>query len=152
MNLILLEDVKGLGNKFDAVTVKPGYGRNYLVPQQLAILATPANKAMIAERVKQIRNKEAKIVHEIEAIVARIKAQPIQIAAKTGGMDKIFGSVTNSHLADAIKTQSGVDVDRRKIILNDEVKTLGNYTANLRFSENLRYDIEFEVIPATDEA
>jgi large subunit ribosomal protein L9 len=146
MEIILLQDVKGLGEQFETVTVKPGYGRNYLIPQKMAVIANRPNKAVVAERAKQIKAKEARLLQEIETVVDRIKLNPIKIGAKVGATDKIFGSVTNVQMSEAIKQQAGVEIDRRRIQLPDEIKTLGEYTATLNFGENLKYDIAFEVV------
>lgn len=146
MEIILLQDVANLGQQFDTVTVKDGYGRNYLIPQKLALLANRANKNATAERVKQIKIKEARAIKEIEKLVERLKIRPIQVGAKVGTTDKIFGSVTNVQLADAIKQQTGIDIDRRRISIPDDVKTLGTYVANVDFGEQMKYDITFEVI------
>lgn len=146
MEIILLQDVANLGQQFDTVTVKDGYGRNYLIPQKLALLANRANKNAMAERVKQIKIKEARAIKEIEKLVERLKIRPIQVGAKVGTTDKIFGSVTNVQLADAIKQQTGIDIDRRRISIPDDVKTLGTYVANVDFGEQMKYDITFEVI------
>lgn len=146
MDIILLQDVKGLGEQFDTVAVKPGYGRNFLIPQKLAVIANRANKAVAIERAKQIGIKEARVLKEIESLVERIKLNPIKIGAKVGTTDKIFGSVTNVQLSDAIKQQTGVEIDRRRIALPDEIKTLGEYVAVINFGDSLRYDIAFEVV------
>ena len=143
MDILLLQDVKGLGDQFDTVSVKPGYGRNYLIPQKMAILATPANKATIGERKKQISAKEAKNIHQIEALIERVKAKTVTVGAKVGGSDKIF---TNIQLADAINQQLGIEVDRRRVTILDDVKVLGLHKARVRFAENMHADIEFEVI------
>lgn len=146
MDIILLQDVKNLGDQFETVSVKPGFGRNYLIPQKMAILATPANRATIAERKRQISAKEAKNIHLIESLIEQIKASTVTVGAKVGGSDKIFGSVTNIQLADAIKAQTGVEVDRRRVTILDEVKVLGTHKARVRFAENMHADIDFEVI------
>ena len=146
MQVILLKDVEGLGIEYDEVTVKGGYGRNFLIPKRMAVVANRANRNKIAELIKQIRSKEQRYIHEIESLIERIKARPIQVGAKVGTTDKIFGSVTNVQLADAIKRQTGVEIDRRKITLPEEVKTIGAYKAIIRFSEENKYDIDFEVV------
>ncbi len=146
MELILLQDVEGLGTQFSTVTVKPGYGRNYLLPQKKAILANKASKAMAAEKMKHLSRKRDRLIAEIEGLVAKLKMRPIQVGAKVGTTEKIFGSVTNVQLAEAIKAQTGLDIDRRKLSIPDEVKTLGNYVAVVDFGEGMHYEIAFEVI------
>ena len=146
MEIILIQDVKGLGNQYDTVKVKDGYGRNYLIPQKFAIIANRANKAIVAERIKQSRSKEEKMMGQIEAMVERIKLNPIKVGAKVGTTEKIFGSVTNVQLAEAIKQQTGIEIYRRKLTISDDVKTLGTYQAMLYFGEDLKYMIDFEVV------
>ncbi|MEZ4885685.1 MAG: 50S ribosomal protein L9 [Chitinophagales bacterium] len=146
MEIILLEDVEKLGYRFDTLTVKGGYGRNYLLPNKLAIVANRANKATIAERLRQIKMKEDRLLAKIEEVVAKINAATLKIGAKVGTTDKIFGSVTNLQLAEVIKKQTGVEIDRRKIIIPEEVKVLGTYTATIDFGQESKYDIEFEVV------
>jgi len=146
MRVILLKDVENLGSQYETVTVKGGYGRNYLIPKKMAVVANRANSNAIAEIVKQMGMKETRLVQEIEALAERLKFSPIRVGAKVGTTDKIFGSVTNVQLADAIKRQTGIEIDRRKLSINEEVKTLGDYTATVRFREDLKYDIKFEVV------
>ncbi len=146
MEIILLKDVAGLGSRFDKVTVKNGYGRNYLIPKKMAVIANRANSAKLAERMRQIQAKEERILAEIEQLIERIKANPIQVGAKVGTTDKIFGSVTNVQLAEAIKKQTGVELDRRKLSINEEVKTLGTYKATISFREGAVYEFDFDVV------
>lgn len=146
MDIILLQDVEGLGKKFETVTVKNGYGRNYLIPQKKAVIANKMNKSTVGERLRQINAKAQKAFEAIKQLAEKIKSQPITVGAKTGSTDKIFGSVTNVQLADAIKRQAGVEVDRRKITIVDEVKTLGTYKAVIHLREDLKQEINFEVV------
>ena len=146
MEIILLQDVKGLGEQFQTVVVKPGYARNYLIPQKMAVIANRANKSTVAERAKQIQIKEMRILQGIEAVIERIKQNPLKIGAKVGATDKIFGSVTNVQLADAIKQQAGIEIDRRRITIPDDVKVLGEYAAVVDFGEGRRYEVAFEVV------
>ncbi len=145
MKVILLKNIEGLGDEFETITVKNGYGRNYLIPQKLAVIANKANQAQAAERVRQITAKERREREKVEALMEQIKASPIKIGAKVGTTDKIFGSVNNVQLADAIKRQTGVEVDRRKIVIKEEIKTLGSYTATVKFREG-NYEFDFEVV------
>ncbi|MFK7908752.1 MAG: 50S ribosomal protein L9 [Chitinophagales bacterium] len=146
MEVILLENVGKLGSRFDTVKVKGGYGRNFLLPNKLAIVANRANKASIAERVRQIQMKENRLFAKIEEVVAKITNATLKIGAKVGTTDKIFGSVTNLQLAEVIKQQTGVDIDRRKITISEEVKVLGTYTATIDFGKEVKQDVEFEVV------
>ena len=132
MEIILREDVEKLGFKNDIVTVKNGYGLNYLIPQGKAVLATVSAKKVLAENLKQQAHKEAKVKEEAEALAAKIAKVTIKIGAKAGENGKIFGSINSIQLADAFKSQ-GLEVERKRISLKeDSVKTLGSYTATAR--------------------
>lgn len=146
MNIILLQDIDNLGGKFETVTVKPGYGRNYLIPKGMAIVANKTNSNMAAERLKQVQRKKDRELDDIRALVAQLGSSAIKVGAKVGTTGKIFGSVTNVQLAEAIKKTTGVDVDRRKITIADEVKTLGTYQAKIDFHRDLKHEMEFEVV------
>jgi large subunit ribosomal protein L9 len=146
MELILKQDVKNLGYKDDVVNVKPGYGRNFLIPQGLAQLATDASKKVLKETVKQRAFKEQKIKVAAESAAAKLKEMLVKVGAKAGESGKIFGSVTSVQLADAIK-KLGVDVDRKNITLNSEVvKTLGTYSAEVRLHKDIVTTVNFEVV------
>ncbi len=146
MELILKQDVKNLGYKDDVVSVKPGYGRNFLIPQGLAQLATDSSKKVLKETVKQRAFKEQKIKAAAESAAAKLKEMLVKVGAKAGESGKIFGSVTSVQLADAIK-KLGVDVDRKNITLNSEaVKTLGTYSAEVRLHKDVVTTVNFEVV------
>lgn len=146
MELILKQDVENLGFKDDIVTVKNGYGRNFLIPQGQAIMATASAKKVLAETLKQRAFKEKKIVDEANKVAEAIKEMEIKIASKTGSGDKLFGSVTNMDLADALQTE-GHTVEKKYItILGGTVKRLGKYDAVIRLHRDVTVDINFEVI------
>jgi large subunit ribosomal protein L9 len=147
MEVILKENIKGLGFKNDVVAVKPGYGRNYLIPQGYALLATSSNKKMLAENIKQVSHKAEKIRKDAEAIANAIGELVLSIPAKVGESGKIFGAVTTLQIADALKAK-GHDVDRRKIAFEGEVKVLGEYTAVLSLHKEVIHKVKFNVIPA----
>lgn len=147
MQVILIENVKGLGKANDLVEVKGGYGRNYLLPNRLALMANKGNKKVAAEIVAQAERREQKVLSQFEGLVEKINSHTIKVGAKVGTTGKIFGSVTNVQLADAIKKTTGEEVDRRKItILSEEVKTLGEYEAQLVLHPKVKVDFNFEVI------
>ncbi len=146
MDLILLERVDKLGEQFEVVKVRPGYGRNFLIPRKLALLATPGNIKLVGERTRQIAAKEAKFLAEIQQTVDKIKNNRPKVSAKVGTSGKIFGSVTNVQLATAIKASSGVDLDRRKIHIIDEVSALGTFKAEIHIDATHKEEIEFEVV------
>jgi large subunit ribosomal protein L9 len=146
MEVILKQDVKNLGYKDDVVTVKAGYGRNFLIPKGIAAMATESTKKMLAETVKQRAFKEQKIKASAEAAVAKLKDTVVKVGAKVGESGKIFGSVTTVQLADAIK-KLGFEVDRKNITISDEaIKTIGTYTADVRFHKEVTATVTFEVV------
>lgn len=146
MKIILLKDVPNLGYKNDVVEVKNGYGRNYLLPKSMAIIANRSNLNQVTELHKQTERKQAKVLDALKAGIAKLDAATIKIGAKVGTTEKIFGSVTNVQIAEAIKKATGVELDRRKILIADEIKTLGTYTATIDLHKDLKYDLEFEVV------
>ncbi len=144
MELILKQDVENLGFKDDIVTVKNGYGRNFLIPQKQAILATVSAKKVLAENLKQRAYKEKKIVDDANKIAEAIKALEIKIPAKVGTGDKLFGSVNNIDVATALEKE-GQSIDK-KFITVTTVKRLGKYTAVVRLHREVSVDLDFEVI------
>ncbi|NOY46820.1 LSU ribosomal protein L9p [hydrothermal vent metagenome] len=147
MELILRQDVEGLGFKDDIVTVKNGYGRNYLIPQGEAILATSSAKKVLAENLKQRAFKEQKIVDDANKIAEAVKALEIKIAAKVGTGDKLFGSVNNINVADALE-KAGHSIDKKFInVIGGSVKRLGKYNAVVRLHREVSVDLAFEVVP-----
>ncbi len=146
MEIILKKDLKGLGYKNDIVKVKNGYGRNFLIPQGVAVLATDSNKKMQAEEIKQSSFKEQKLRTEATATAAKFADVTVKVGAKAGDSGKIFGSVTNIQLAEALK-KAGYDVERKNIEMNeDAIKTLGTYSAKVRLFKEINATINFEVI------
>ena len=130
MQIILLTDIANLGHKDDIINVKPGYGRNYLIPQGYAILATESSKKIVAENIKQRAHKEAKLKAEAEELATKLEAVKLTIGAKTSSTGKIFGSVNSIMIAESLQAQ-GFDVDRKKIMLK-EIKEVGTYTAVIK--------------------
>ena len=148
MELILKHDVEGLGFKDDVVTVKNGYGRNFLIPGGKAILATISAKKVLAENLKQRAFKEKKIVYEAQAIAEALKTLEIKIPAKVGSGDKLFGSVNNIDLAAAIEKE-GHSIDKKYInVTGGNVKRLGKYNAIIRLHRDVAVDFPFEIIVA----
>jgi len=146
MEIILKKDHKGLGYKNDIVKVKNGYGRNFLIPQGVAVLATDSNKKMQAEEIKQSSFKEQKLRNEATAMAAKFADVTVKVGAKAGESGKIFGSVTNIQLAEALK-KAGYEVERKNIEMNeDAIKALGTYTAKVRLFKEIAATINFEVI------
>ncbi len=146
MELILKQDVENLGFKDDVVTVKNGYGRNFLIPQGHAILATSSAKKVLAENLKQRAFKEAKLIEDATKIANTIKDLEIKIASKVGSGDKLFGSVNNSDVAEAI-AKSGTEIEKKFIkVTGGSVKRLGKYNAAVRLHREVVADIVFEVV------
>lgn len=146
MELILKQDVENLGFKDDIVTVKNGYGRNFLIPQKQAILATVSAKKVLAETLKQRAFKEKKIVDDANKIANAIKALDIKIASKVGSGDKLFGSINNINLAEALQ-KAGHTIDKKFInVSGGNVKRLGKYNAVIRLHRAVTVDLSFEVI------
>jgi large subunit ribosomal protein L9 len=145
MEVILKQDVKNLGDKDDVVTVKPGYGRNYLLPKGYAILATTSARKVLAENLKQAQFKQEKIRKDADDIATRLESVKLTIGAKAGETGKIFGAINTIQIADALKKE-GFDVDRRKITFDSEPKLVGEYTANINLHKEVKVKVPFEVV------
>ncbi len=143
MELILKQDVANLGFKDDVVSVKAGYGRNFLIPQGFASLATPSAKKVLAENLKQRAHKEAKVIADAKALAETLKAIEIKISAKAGG-EKLFGSVTNIDIAEAL-AKGGQEIDR-KFITSGIVKRTGKYTASVRLHRDVIIELPYEIV------
>jgi large subunit ribosomal protein L9 len=146
MQVILIKDVDNLGASNELVNVKNGYARNFLIPQKMAVEASPSNVKQLEERMKQHKKKEAKMLAEINSVIAVLKQAPVKVGAKTGTSGKIFGSVTSLQISRAIREQKGYDIDRKRINISDEVKELGTYKASIDFGNGNTTELEFEVI------
>jgi large subunit ribosomal protein L9 len=146
MQIILIKDVDNLGAAHELVEVRPGYARNYLIPQKYAIEASASNMKVMEERRKQLQKKEDKLMAQIANVTEVLKAAPIKVGAKIGVSGKIFGSVTAIQLARAIREQKGYEIDRRRITVLDEVKEAGTHKASIDFGKENVVEIEFEVV------
>ncbi len=145
MNVILLTDMEKLGEKYDVVSVKPGYGRNFLIPKRMAIIANATNMARLEDFRARKAAENAKLVDEFTVVKDKIEATPLKIAAKAGTSGKIFGSVTNVQVAQALAEQLGVEVDRKIIDMPDEIKELGEYVANIKLHKEVVAAAKLEV-------
>lgn len=143
MELILKQDVQNLGFKDDVVTVKAGYGRNYLIPQGFAMVATPTAKKVLAENLKQRAFKEQKLVDDAKKVAEALKALEIKITAKAGG-EKLFGSVTNADIAEALE-KNGQSIEK-KFINSGIVKRTGKYSASIRLHRSVIVDLPYEIV------
>ena len=146
MDIILKTDVENLGLEFDTVNVKPGYARNYLLPKGLGLLATPKNKAALAETLEARKEEEAKLIAAANAIVEQLKKTNITIATKVGAGDKLFGSINNANLSEEL-SKAGVQVDKKYIkIPGNTIKRPGKVTAIIRLHRNVEHNFEFDIV------
>ncbi len=146
MKIILLKEVERLGEKYDVVEVKNGFGRNFLIPQKLAVIANRPNMNKLRSLKDAEEAKRAKMLEEFRKNVEIIEAKVLTIGAKAGTTDKIFGSVTNVQLANRLKEEFGIDVDRKTIEIDEEVKTLGTHKAIVKFHKEVVANLTFEVV------
>jgi len=145
MEVILKQDVKNLGEKDDIVNVKPGYGRNFLIPKGFAQMATESARKVLAENLKQAQFKQEKIRKDADAIATKLEGIKLTIGAKAGETGKIFGAINTIQIADALKKE-GFDVDRRRITFDAEPKFVGEYIANLNLHKEVKVKVPFEVV------
>ena len=145
MEILLKKDVANLGQAGDIVKVKNGYARNFLVPQGLATVATASVKKQYEETVRQRAHKEAKLIAEAEALAAKISAAPVKVAVKVAESGKTYGSVTAAQIADALVAQ-GLNVDKKDVILAEDVKAVGTYSATVKVYKSVKADFSFEVV------
>lgn len=145
MQVILKEDIANLGYKEDVVTVKDGYGRNYLIPQGLAVIASPSALKVLAENKKQRAHKLAKIKADAEAIAAAVAELTVVITAKTSENGTIYGGINNAKVAEALAAL-GQEIDRKKIIVKDTIKEVGSYVATIKLHPEVSVELPFEVV------
>ena len=151
MEIILKQDVKNVGYKDDVVKVKDGYAANYLIPQGMAIMATPTAKKVHAENLRQRAHKESKLRSDAEALASKLGAAAVKVTAKVSSKGKVFGSVGNIQIAEALNAM-GFDVDRKniEIVGADAVKALGAYEAVVKCYKDIKATVKFEVVPSAD--
>lgn len=145
MQVILKEDVVNLGYKDDIVTVRDGYGRNFLIPQGKAVIASESAKKVLAENLRQRAHKLTKIKEDAQALAAKLEGVSLTIGAKTSSSGTIFGSVGNIQVAEALAKQ-GFEVDRKIIYIKDAVKEVGSYKAQIKLHKEVSVEIPFEVV------
>ncbi len=146
MEIILLKEIDKLGDKHEIVNVKPGYARNYLIPQGFALIANSSNRKRLDELKRIELAKEAKLKDFYQEIADKLKGITLKVGAKAGTSGKIFGSVTNVQIAQLLKEEHGIEIERRKIALVDEVKELGTYKAQLNLHPEVTSEVDFEVV------
>jgi len=148
MKVILLEDVKGTGKKGQVVNASDGHARNFLLPRKLAIEATGTNLATLETQQKKAEHKLATEVKTAQELADKLQTKPIKISAKVGDKGRMFGSISNKEVAEAIQSQLGIAVDKKKITLAEPVKAVGTYTATAKLHTQVNAKIEFEIVAA----
>ena len=145
MEVILKQDIAGLGYKNDIVKVKAGYGNNYLIPNGIALIATDSNKKLVQENIRQASHKAAKIKQDAQSLADKIGEFTAEIRTKAGESGKIFGAVTALQIADALKAK-GFDIDRKKVVLKETPKQIGTYSATLDLHKEVKHEIQIKVV------
>lgn len=145
MEIILKEDIKGLGYKNDIVNVKPGYGRNYLIPRGIAIIASVSNKKMIEENIRQAAHKAEKALKDAEAVAEKIGDLKLDIKTKAGESGKIFGAITALQVSDAL-AEKGFEIDRKKITFRNNIKEIGEHSVVLDLHKEVHHEITLNVV------
>lgn len=146
MEVILLKNITTLGDKHEVVSVKNGYGRNFLIPKGLAVIANKVNMAKLDELISREKAEEDQKIEEYKQLLEKIQGQKLRIGVKAGTSGKIFGSITNIQIAKALNEQLGLDIPRKKINVDEEIKTIGEYTADLLLHDEVKGKIELELI------
>ena len=147
MEIILLQDVANLGYKDDIVKVKNGYANNYLLPNRMAIIATPSNRKVLAENLRQRAHKEEKLRKEAETLMAAVNEKTVRLTAKVGENGHLFGSITSDQIAEALKEQHNYDVDRKKIVVDGaKMKEIGTFPAQINIYKEIKAQINVEIV------
>ena len=145
MELILKDDVENLGFKDDVVKVKNGFGRNFLIPNGLAMLATESNKKVLAEKIKQSQNKQKEAISDANKIAKKLEKLDLKLKAKSVEGEKLFGSITNSDISKGL-SDNGIEIEKKYIQLSSNIKKTGSYSAKIRLHREVSFDFPFEVI------
>jgi len=146
MDVILLKDLDKVGYKHEVVTVKNGFGRNYLIPKKLAVIANGINMKKLDKIKEEESAKEAARLGEYQEMATQLEGKTLKLGVKAGTSGKIFGSVTNVQIMNGIKEQFGLDIDRRKIVLNESIKEVGSYVANIELHPDINVELPFDLI------
>jgi large subunit ribosomal protein L9 len=146
MDIILLKDIDKLGDKHSIVSVKPGFGRNFLIPKGVGVVANATNRKKLDTLIAEEEAKEAARLEDYKAIATQLVGQNLKIGVKAGTSGKIFGSVTSVQIAQALKEQLGLEIERKKIVLPEEVKEVGSYEATINLHKEVVSKIGFELI------
>ena len=148
MEIILLTDIDNVGDKHEVVTVKNGYGRNFLIPRGLGLIANAQNRKKLDDIISKEESERAARLSEFEEIAKKLKGVKLTVPAKSGTSGKIFGSVTSLQISNQLKEEQGIEVERKRVVLPDDVKTLGEYTAVLNLHPEVDAKVDFEVVKA----
>ena len=146
MEIILLKDIDTLGYKHDIVTVKNGYGRNFLIPKGLAVMANDSNRVKLQEILAKEEEEEAARLDEYKELLEKVEGKVLKIGVKAGTTGKIFGRVTNIQIVNALKEQLGLDVPRKKVVVSEDIKEVGQYEAQLDLHEQVQGTVGFELV------
>ncbi len=146
MKVILLEDIKGVGKKDQIIEASDGYARNFLFPKKLALEATKANLNMLDKKQKVLKEKAQKELEDAKALAADIYKLRIIVNVKTGENGKLFGSVTNKEIAQALLTQKGIDIDKKKIVINDPIKSVGEKEVDVKLHPEVTAKLMVEIV------
>lgn len=146
MDVILLKDLGTLGDKHDVASVKNGYGRNYLIPKGLAVIANKTNLGKLDDLVAKEKAEENQKVDEFKAIVDQLEGKTLKIGVKAGTSGKIFGSITSIQIANALKEQLSIEIPRKKIVIDEEIKEIGSYVAQINLHETVKGSIGFDLV------
>jgi len=146
MKVILQQDVRGKGKRGQLIEVAEGYGRNYLLPRKLAIEATTDNVNTMRMNDKAVAERQAKERAEAVEISHKLREITVTVACKGGGAGRLFGSVTSEQIAESLKAQTGINLDRRKIVLNEAIKTTGSYTVKCKLGYEINADLKLNVV------
>ena len=145
MEIILLKDMETLGLANSLVSVKPGYARNYLIPQGFAVAATARNKNVLMKKIKQQEERAAQLLGQAKELAQKLAETKIRVAVKAGASGKIFGSVNQVQIAQAINDLLGLSLERKQVVLTEEVKMVGTYTADIHLHKDVKAALAFEV-------
>lgn len=146
MDIILLQTIDTLGDKHEIVSVKPGYGRNFLIPQGFAVIANDTNRQKLDKLIEEEKAKENARIDEYKEMAEKVKGQTIQIGVKSGTSGKIFGKVTNVQVLSVLKEKFDIELERRKIIIEEEPKEIGTYPVVIKFHEEVSETINIELV------
>lgn len=146
MKVILTHEVKDLGHHDDVINVSEGYARNFLFPRKLAIPATPGNLADVNKRRRALEAKEEKIAEEAKATAQQLTDVQVTLKGRVGGGTKLYGSITHADIADALEQQHGIKIDKRKIVLDESIKSLGTYEVPIRLHREALAHVKVEVV------